>query len=64
MERKKLMKAVADRALAQRVPLSRVCSEAGISTTVAYRWLNEGKPPQLPTIGKLERRLDAMERAA
>ncbi len=61
-ERKALMQAVGWRALAYRVNLSALCARAGLSRTIAYRWKWKDSPPTLPTIGKLERALDEIER--
>lgn len=55
------MEAVAERTFNARRTLHSVCVDAGLSGTVAARWLKSKKAPSLPTIGKLERALDKIE---
>ena len=61
MERKQLMQAVADKAFERRIRLSTSCEKAGVSRTVAYRFINGSYLPLLETIGKLEAALDKIE---
>lgn len=65
VDRNKLMLDVRDQAIAARISLYTLASEAGVSGTSITRWINtlNGKPgnvPSLKTIGKLERALSAM----
>jgi len=54
------MDAVAKAAFDNRIELSALCTRADVSPTVAYRYLKQGKPPTLPTIGKLEKALQGL----
>lgn len=68
-ERKKLMLALRDGALAARVSLYTLASEANVSGTVVTRWVNMlngkgGCVPSLATIGRLERALVAHQARA
>lgn len=68
-ERKKLMLALRDEALAARVSLYTLATEANVSGTVVTRWVNtlngkKGCVPSLKTIGRLERALAAHQVSA
>jgi DNA-binding phage protein len=58
MSKNDLMKKLEKRAFDCRIELPALCKKAGVSRTVAYRYLNEGTVPTLPTIGKLEKALE------
>jgi len=62
MDRKTIMQAVERRAFALRVPLSTVCKDAGVSTSIASRWTTGKNTPSLATIASLEKRLTQMEK--
>lgn len=57
MDKNALMKQIEQRAFDCRIGLPALCQKAGVSRTVAYRYLNDGTVPRLPTIGKLEKAL-------
>lgn len=61
MDRNQLMERVRERAFAARMSLFTLCSEAEVSGTVITRWVQGKYTPSLPTIAKLEKRLDAIE---
>lgn len=58
MDKNALMKQLEKRAFDCRIELPALCKKAGVSPTVAYRYLKKGSVPTLPTIGKLERALE------
>ena len=62
--RDSLMQDVERRAIDARVGLHRLCIEAGVSATIATRWMRRTHTPTLPTIGKLERKLAELENVA
>jgi transcriptional regulator with XRE-family HTH domain len=62
MTREQAMTALEIRAFRNRIGLSQLCHSAGLSRTIATRWQNEKGTPLLPTIGRLEAALDAIER--
>ena len=64
MQRDDLMKRLEQRAFERRIGFSSVFRKAGVSYTVLYRWQRGECVPTLPTIGKLERQLEAMEAAS
>ena len=56
MDRKKLMETLASKAFDERITLPDICFQAGLSPTIAYRFMNDGnKIPTLKTIGRMER---------
>jgi hypothetical protein len=60
MDRKSLMDAVVKTAFDLRIEPSALCTIAGVSPTVFYRYKRKGTPPTLPTIGKLEKALEGL----
>lgn len=64
MERKDLMADIERRAFEARIGLHKLCRDAGLSGTIATRWNRGRTAPSLPTIGKLEKMLVAIETAA
>lgn len=58
--REQLMADVERRAYEARIELSPLCHQAGLSRTIAYRWKRREAIPSMPTIGKLERKLDEL----
>lgn len=60
MDKKTLMDAIAKEAFDRRIGLSSLCAQAGVSRTVAYRFERGECMPTLPTIGKLEKALQAI----
>ena len=60
MDRSELMAAVERRAVDARIGLHRLCKQAGVSGTIASRWSKGEAVPTLPTIGKLEAKLDEL----
>ena len=61
-DREEAFRAVEQRALALRVPMSTVCDGAAISRSTAHYWHKRGNLPKMSTIGRLERELDRIEK--
>lgn len=60
MDRGELMAAIERRAFDARIGLHKLCGQAGVSGTIATRWRRGEAIPTLPTIGKLEAKLDEL----
>jgi DNA-binding phage protein len=63
MDKKTLMHSLCEKAFAMRVTLPDVCFQAGLSPTIAYRYMHGKGTPTLKTIGKLEKALEELERS-
>jgi DNA-binding phage protein len=61
MDKKTLMHSLCEKAFDMRVTLPDVCFQAGVSPTIAYRYMNGTGMPTLKTIAKLEKALAELE---
>jgi transcriptional regulator with XRE-family HTH domain len=63
MDWKPAVEAIKARAIALRLPISKLCEEASLSGNSFWRWENGHNEPTLSVIGRLEDTLDRLESA-
>lgn len=63
MDIKAALAAIERRAFEARVPIYKLCQQAGVAPSTVSRW-KAGVKPGVTTIGKLERELDKIENDA
>jgi DNA-binding phage protein len=61
MDKKTLMHRLAEKAFDMRITLPDICHKAGVSATIAYRYMNGTGMPTLKTIAKLEKAFAKMK---
>jgi hypothetical protein len=62
MDKKTLMETLASKAFEARITLPDICFQAGLSPTIAYRYIRDcNKVPTLKTIGKMEKAFAELE---
>jgi len=60
MDIKEALGSIERRAFDARIPLYKLCKQAGVAPSTVTRW-RAGMKPGVTTIGKLERELDRIE---